>query len=83
VDAEKALLAHLPEQLMRREDAGRFPFLRMRVDLGLDEPGDRAHQLAVLFGIEHACPHRKFLPPMLAHPPWFTKHLLGKTPLAC
>jgi hypothetical protein len=37
----------------------------------------------VLFGIEHACPHRIFLPPMLAHPPWFTKHLLGKTRRGC
>jgi hypothetical protein len=33
---------------VRREDAGLLPFLGVRIDLGLDEFGDRAHQFAVL-----------------------------------
>ena len=53
VDAEQTLLAHFLEQVMRRENAGLFPFLGVRIDLGFDEFRHRAHQLAVLFGIDH------------------------------
>jgi len=59
VDAEQALIAHLPEQLMRRENAGLFPLLGVRIDLGFDELGHRAHEFAVLFGIEHAFGSRR------------------------
>src|ERR1700730_438533 len=38
---------------MRRENALLFPLLRMRIDFALDEFPDRAHQFAVLFGVEH------------------------------
>ena len=34
VDAEQALLAHLLEQLVRREDAVLLPLLGVRIDLG-------------------------------------------------
>src|SRR5579883_47615 len=52
VDPEEALIAHLLEDLMRREDAGLLPFIDERVDLRLAEFGDRAHELAMLFGID-------------------------------
>src|SRR6185312_7228501 len=56
VDAEEALAAHLLEQLMRRENAGLLPFVDMRVDLGLAEAGDRAHELPMLLAIDHRPP---------------------------
>jgi hypothetical protein len=60
VDAEQALIAHLFEQLVRREDTGLLPLLCMRIDLGFNELGDRAHQLAVLFGVDHASAPGRF-----------------------
>jgi len=88
VRAEQALPAHLLEQFMRREDAGLFPLLGVRVDLGFDEFRDRAHQLAMGVGVEHAFPVpavRNFLRDCstIFHCPAFTKHLLGKAPRAC
>jgi len=38
LNAEQTLLAHLPEQIVRGENAAGFPSLRMRIDLGFDEP---------------------------------------------
>jgi hypothetical protein len=54
VNAEQALVAHFLEQLVRRKYAGGLPLLGVRVDLGFDEFRHRAHQFAVLFGVEHA-----------------------------
>src|SRR5438270_5953555 len=47
------MFAHFLEQVMRRENASGFPLLRMRIDLALNELRHRAHELAVLFGVDH------------------------------
>ena len=53
VDAEIALLAHLLEQVVGGEDAGRLPFIDVRVDLRVDELLDVATDAVVLLGELH------------------------------
>ena len=53
VEAEKAEIAELLEQLMRGEDVGLLPFVDKRIDLGRDEFLQGAAGFVVVGGEEH------------------------------
>jgi hypothetical protein len=53
VEAEKAEIAELLEQLMSGEDIRLLPFIDERIDLGRDEPLQGATDFVVIGGEEH------------------------------
>jgi len=60
VDAEKSGIAEFLEQLVGGKYFGRFPFVDMGIDLGVDEFLQRALQFQMFLLVEHDCPFPAF-----------------------